>query len=158
MGPFKLNIHRNILFQAYFQILQSTIKCEIKSCLEFIPAGEGESWFNAFSIRIAEHFLLHLEKVFFIPVSPPSFGNWNVSCYVLKLIWYNKICWCLWHQKVITCSITGSSRFVLADLRHDVTSQSFTNSNIFHILKLLYTELLVVSLNIINWIKIGWWF
>ena len=31
----------------------------------------------------------------------------------------------------------------MADLRHDVTSQSLTNSNIFHILKLLYTELLV---------------
>ena len=39
----------------------------------------------------------------------------------------------------------------MADLRHDVTSQLFTNINI---LKLLYTELLVVSLNFINWIKI----
>ena len=38
----------------------------------------------------------------------------------------------------------------MADFLHDVTSQSFTNINILNILKLLYAELLSVSLNLLN--------
>ena len=55
------------------------------SFLEFIPAGEGKGWFNPFGLRIAEHFLLHLENVFFIPVFPPNFGNWNVYVILFSL-------------------------------------------------------------------------
>lgn len=58
----------------------------MKSFLEFIPAGEGEGWLNPFSIRIAEHFLLHLENVFLIhSVSPPNFGKWNVYVILFSL-------------------------------------------------------------------------